>query len=95
MLSFLHNFSFLIEAEVPFFGAIGGCPLSRGGGRMLTGKPLAFQEVAGPVKLPATSGRTRPLGSKEEEEEGPFFARFSDETFLTRCARKKKKDEIN
>ena len=26
---------------------------------MLTGKPLAFQEVAGPVKLPATSGRAR------------------------------------
>ena len=64
MLSILHIVSFLIEAEVPFFGAIGGCPLSRGGGRMLTGKPLAFQEVAGPVKLPATSGRTRPLGSK-------------------------------
>ena len=30
-----------------------------------------------------------PESPKEEEEEGPFFARFSDETFLTRCARKK------
>ena len=31
-----------------------------------------------------------PESPKEEEEEGPFFARFSDETFLTRCARKRK-----
>ena len=33
-----------------------------------------------------------PESPKEEEEEGPFFARFSDETFLTRCARKKKQN---